>query len=43
MHGYGLDLDEIQSEMIIDLMYDLRKGMEEAGWPASLFHLSRHN
>jgi len=32
MHGYGLDLTAEQSEMIIDLLYDLRKGMEkEAG------------
>jgi hypothetical protein len=32
MHGYGLDLTDDESEMIIDLLYDLRKGMEkEAG------------
>lgn len=32
MHGYGLDLSFEESEMIIDLLYDLRKGMErEAG------------
>jgi hypothetical protein len=32
MHGYGLDLTTEQSESIIDLLYDLRKGMEkEAG------------
>jgi hypothetical protein len=32
MHGYGLDLTFEQSEMIIDLLYDLRKGLEkEAG------------
>ena len=32
MHGYGLDLTAEQSEMIIDLLYDLRRGMEkEAG------------
>jgi len=32
MHGYGLDLTAEESEMIIDLLYDLRKGMErEAG------------
>ena len=32
MHGYGLDLTDAESEMIIDLLYDLRKGMErEAG------------
>ena len=32
MHGYGLDLSLEESEMIIDLLYDLRKGLErEAG------------
>jgi hypothetical protein len=32
MHDYGLDLSNEESEMIIDLLYDLRKGMEkEAG------------
>ena len=32
MHKYGLDLTVDESEMIIDLLYDLRKGMErEAG------------
>ena len=32
MHGYGLDMTDEESEMIIDLLYDLRKGMErEAG------------
>jgi hypothetical protein len=32
MHGYGLDLTDAESDMIIDLLYDLRKGMErEAG------------
>ena len=32
MHGYGLDLTDVESQMIIDLLYDLRKGMErEAG------------
>ena len=32
MHGYGLDLTFEDSEMIIDLLYDLRKGLErEAG------------
>lgn len=32
MHGYGLDLTAEESDMIIDLLYDLRKGMErEAG------------
>ena len=32
MHGYGLDLTAEESEVIIDLLYDLRKGMErEAG------------
>ncbi|MBT8368149.1 MAG: cytochrome c [Deltaproteobacteria bacterium] len=28
MHGYGLDLSMEDSEMIIDLLYDLRKGLE---------------
>lgn len=32
MHRYGLDLTAEESEMIIDLLYDLRQGMErEAG------------
>jgi hypothetical protein len=32
MHGYGLDLSLEESEMIIDLLYDLRRGLErEAG------------
>lgn len=32
MHGYGMGLSDEESEMIIDLLYDLRKGMErEAG------------
>lgn len=32
MHGYGLDLTAEESDMIIDLLYDLRRGMErEAG------------
>ena len=32
MHGYGLDLSLEESEQIIDLLYDLRKGLErEAG------------
>jgi hypothetical protein len=32
MHGYGLDLSTEESEQIIDLLYDLRKGLErEAG------------
>lgn len=32
MHRYGLDLSAEESEMIIDLLYRLRKGMErEAG------------
>jgi hypothetical protein len=32
MHGYGLDLTDAEGDMIIDLLYDLRKGMErEAG------------
>jgi hypothetical protein len=32
MHGYGLDLTNEDSELIIDLLYDLRKGIEkEAG------------
>jgi hypothetical protein len=28
MHGYGMDLSTEESEMIIDLLYDLRKGLE---------------
>lgn len=32
MHGYGLDLSDAESDMIVDLLYDLRQGMEkEAG------------
>ena len=32
MHEYGMDLTNDESEMIIDLLYDLRKGIEkEAG------------
>ncbi|MBW2336760.1 MAG: cytochrome c [Deltaproteobacteria bacterium] len=32
MHDYGLDLTEEQGEQIIDLLYDLRRGLErEAG------------
>jgi len=32
MHDYGLDLNDKQSEQIIDLLYDLRRGLErEAG------------
>ena len=32
MHDYGLDLTDGESEMIIDLLYKLRQGMEkEAG------------
>ena len=32
MHGYGMGLSDQESEMIIELLYDLRKGMErEAG------------
>jgi len=32
MHGYGLELSLEESELIIDMLYDLRKGMErEAG------------
>lgn len=32
MHGYGLDLSQAESEIIIDLLYDLRQGIEkEAG------------
>ena len=32
MHKYGMDLTNDEAEMIIDLLYDLRKGMErEAG------------
>jgi hypothetical protein len=32
MHGYGLDVSNEDSEMIIDLLYDLREGLEkEAG------------
>lgn len=32
MHQYGLGLTDVESDMIIDLLYDLRKGMErEAG------------
>jgi hypothetical protein len=28
MHGYGLELTNEESEMIIDLLYDLREGLE---------------
>ena len=28
MHGYGMDLSLEESEIIIDLLYDLRKGLE---------------
>lgn len=32
MHDYGLELSNKESEMIIDLLYDLRQGLEkEAG------------
>jgi len=32
MHKYGLDMTADEADMIIDLLYDLRKGMErEAG------------
>ncbi|WP_319522321.1 cytochrome c [uncultured Desulfosarcina sp.] len=32
MHKYGMDLTADEADMIIDLLYDLRKGMErEAG------------
>lgn len=32
MHGYGLDISMEESELIIELLYDLRKGLErEAG------------
>ena len=32
MHGYGLELTNEESEMIIDLLFDLRGGLEkEAG------------
>ncbi len=32
MHDYGMDLSEAQSELIIELLYDLRRGIErEAG------------
>jgi hypothetical protein len=32
MHQYGIDLTDAASDMIIDLLYDLRKRMErEAG------------
>ena len=32
MHGYGLDLSNEEADIIIDLLYDLRRGMErEAG------------
>ena len=29
MHKYGLGLTDVESSMIIDLLYDLRKGMEK--------------
>jgi hypothetical protein len=28
MHGYGLQMTDQESEMIVDLLYSLRKGME---------------
>ena len=28
MHDYGMDLSQEESEMIIDLLYDLRQGIE---------------
>jgi len=32
MHDYGMDLTEEQSDQIVDLLYDLRRGLEkEAG------------
>jgi hypothetical protein len=32
MHGYGLDMTDAESVMIVDLLYDLRQGIEkEAG------------
>ena len=31
MHGYGMDLSLEESEIIIDLLYDLRKGLEREG------------
>ena len=32
MHGYGMDLTDQESAMIVDLLYSLRQGMErEAG------------
>jgi hypothetical protein len=32
MHGYGMDMSDDEADMIIDLLYDLRRGMErEAG------------
>ena len=32
MHGYGMEMTADEGEIIIDLLYDLRKGMErEAG------------
>ena len=32
MHNYGMDLSHEEAEIIIDLLYDLRRGMErEAG------------
>ena len=32
MHGYGLDMTPEEADMIVDLLYDLRQGMErEAG------------
>ena len=29
MHGYGLDLNDAESDMIVDLLYELRQGMEK--------------
>jgi len=32
MHDYGMDLSDAESEQIIDLLYDLHRGIErEAG------------
>jgi len=32
MHGYGMDLSDDEADAIVDLLYDLRRGMErEAG------------
>ena len=29
MHGYGLGLTQQETELIIELLYDLRKGVEK--------------